>query len=698
MSWDRYELGQKNIFYDESPVVFPAMVLPPHVDRVRRSILDFSCVLRGQHNPFRSSLEGHNVRSLVDKSDPDPTFKAAQKTLFEARYAESVFSLETNAYSIPRETNERWDLFKKNGTTGFGFFESLKSPQPDQAFYLPIYHSAKTIGIPNIVDPEARQWHQAPDPSVVEPFSWSTLKKLHEFGLQPAPSRIFEKPPREANLKCYPWLVVEHKKEMEEARGPERVVCCQAANAAAYAVNIVRQSAQYAVELPGQAQIPPIPVITTIGPCVRVWIMYFAKDFNAPCSQEETHEVTTKRRKEGYIMRTVWNGDMTKLADIVKLQMILENTHTWAMRAFKPLVSSYLEQWIHVHLQQHVGGGDVQSLWNESKSRRQKTIDQRRAVLPMVQSLLEDHDQAIVELDDTAHRKVTPLLLGLLMHQICLSERDFISSEVDRAVTDKVKALGQAQEIGVTHNARTCQTGQTTRVTIGKEHGKATFSFRSSLATQEPVTDNDDPNDSDYRQSQATSNHSQLDDKEAETDADADADDDASEAEGSVALSSDLEFCDHANVIWRAPDEMETPRARLSTSLLPDRPTMYRRDSAPLSGSTVTGSTKTTPRPTAVGARLGSDPAPQSAGSPRRSQYRARVTAGKPAGSPVFAGRSPPGQRGWSPGRQFGLPQPSKSPQPPDAQPTSGEDGKPMPEAGDTHRYIDLTNESQDSC
>jgi hypothetical protein len=173
----------------------------------------------------------------------------------------------------------------------------MKRPKPDHAFFLPIYHSGIKAGIPAISDPQARQWNQVQGPLGKEPFSWSTLKKLNKFGLQPTPCRIFNQQPLEANLKCYPWFIVEHKKENE----PESNVSCQAANAAACAIALVQHSAQYAVKLLDQAHVPPIPAMTTIGSRVTIWLMYYAKDFDAPCSRRSTYEVTTKRRKEGHV-------------------------------------------------------------------------------------------------------------------------------------------------------------------------------------------------------------------------------------------------------------------------------------------------------------------------------------------------------------------------------------------------------------
>lgn len=161
-----------------------------------------------------------------------------------------------------------------------------------------MYHLDAEPIIPRIGDPEARQWNQAPNYSLVEPFSWTALKELHTFGLRSTPFRVFNKPPMEASLNCYPWLIVEHKKE--GVSGAEETVCCQAANAGACAIKLNQISARYAVELPDNAHVPPIPTVTTIGSHVKVWIMYFAKEFQAPC-EERWESLSWKRCKQGYV-------------------------------------------------------------------------------------------------------------------------------------------------------------------------------------------------------------------------------------------------------------------------------------------------------------------------------------------------------------------------------------------------------------
>ena len=47
-------------------------------------------------------------------------------------------------------------------------------------------------------------------------------------------------------------------------------------------------------------------------------------------------------------MISIWKGDVTTLVDIVELESILENLHTWASRTLRPQISHYIDQWRHV--------------------------------------------------------------------------------------------------------------------------------------------------------------------------------------------------------------------------------------------------------------------------------------------------------------------------------------------------------------
>jgi uncharacterized protein YcfL len=233
-----------------------------------------------------------------------------------------------------------------------------------------------------------------------------------------------------------------------------------------------------------------------------------------------------------------------------------------------------------------------------------------------------------MELDNTAHQKVTPLLLGLLMHQICSSEREFLSNEVDRVVREKLVALDLTQELPATRHSQI----KATQASIETELEQ------TSPVTQKPPIDNDDPNDSDYRESLATSSLG-IPDQDATVA-------EASDAEASTAQSSDHEFSEETTTLWRHERFIATPRPRSSRG---GRPSLKSRDSAPLSGSTITASAETTPTPNTSRGRTSTSSPCRSSGSPQRSQDFEKPSNEAPSGSPVFAGKPPLERPVWSP-------------------------------------------------
>lgn len=477
MTWDRWELGENAIFYDENirPSHPPAALYPPQVEALRRSMLDFSCLILNHTVGPRGVRVVHPIggRGLFQKTDPALT--AARKTVHEASrihyggYSEDTWAgffkdsffkpladrlrPEEDSRRVSRcdyyydaftaGANKSWGLFGSSvdDNSDLSSFERSKCPKPDYAFYLPMYHLDATQAIPKVPSPEGRQWNLAQEHSLAGGFSWSNLKELFGFGLRPTPFRVFHKPPQEANLNSYPWLLIEHKKE--GVSGSEEIVNCQAANGAACAVKLNQISARYAMVLPSHAHIPPMPTVTTIGSKVKVWITYYAEDFHAPSrSNRYSSGVTWKKRKQGTVMRAIWEGDVAKLEDIIMFQAILENTHTWAMRVFKPLMSSYIEQWRHVHCQ--VGMFATSS----ALLRQEQTMARCQSIVPIVQDLLDNHSS--VEIDDSKHPKVTPVFLGMLVQQIVTSERQVLADEVDRIIKERLDALTPSWQTTVT--------------------------------------------------------------------------------------------------------------------------------------------------------------------------------------------------------------------------------------------------------
>ncbi|KAH7113168.1 hypothetical protein B0J13DRAFT_590780 [Dactylonectria estremocensis] len=488
MAWSRWQLAEKAFFYDEDirSTAIPAAPYPPHVEALRSSMLDFSCPFPGyqslgdavggfQFDEPKNQWQGRDSGSALtavykiqneamsihqggysekrwESFFHDQFFKPlAESTSVSKAHFRRVSRCNYFYDAFRADGNLLWNLFRaradETDISDLTDFQAEKCPKPDYAFYLPMYHLDAEPRIPKIKDSEALQWNQSPGHTLADPFSWSTLKELVKYGLRPTPFRVFRNPPVEASLNCYPWLIVEHKKE--RVRRSEEVVCCQAANAGACAVKLNQIAARYAVELGDDAQVPPIPTVTTIGSCVKVWIMYFSRDFYVPSKQPYVLRAAWESCKKGYVMRAIWEGDMTKLEDIVKFQLVLENTHTWAMRALKPLLSSYIDQWKFVHCQAGITAANTALL------HRQQIMEQCQMVVPMVQSFL--NNQSAIELDDSKQSRVTPLLMGLLVQQICTLERQTLTVEVDRIITERIKALNLNSERITSETQQTSQ-------------------------------------------------------------------------------------------------------------------------------------------------------------------------------------------------------------------------------------------------
>ncbi|KAF5989367.1 hypothetical protein FBULB1_1009 [Fusarium bulbicola] len=363
-------------------------------------------------------------------------------------------------------------------------------------------------------------------------------------------------------------------------------------------------------------------------------------------------------------MRVIWKGDMTKLADVVMLQMVLDNAHTWATRTFKPLMASYIEQWQYV-FDESITGGTLghSSAFSLSKKRREKTVEQRRAIVPMVQGLLED--QATMELDDMANKRVTPLLLGSMMHQICSLEKELIASEVDRAVSQKLEGLSmRGLAAGMQYSSRGAQSARSrAHSNCYSDHQESIFGSRQT--SQYLSLDNDDPNDSDYRPSQDSSASVQTTSFLA-------LEPSHSNAPDALPSAYEFSFNSSARLISKGPEVLPSGS---NEDRLFDRPDRDGRESPFISGGPVT------PRPslsTLLSRRLSTDPGSKGT---------------TPSGSPAIAGPLSLERRGWSPGPQLGQLKP--------LHPHSSLEGSSnmshFQDAGqDESDYIDLTRDSQE--
>ncbi|KLO95091.1 uncharacterized protein Y057_6682 [Fusarium fujikuroi] len=707
MSWNRYDLGQANIFYDETHPLLSSFMLPPHVEEVKRCLTDFSCLINEKKESF-SKISKDMAEYLEQGPNSDRTCKAAEMIQHEVvskvggGYEENVwrgifekhfFDPLTDSLSTSKEDSRRvsrnnyyydqvirssdqiWTLFEPDKKATTTRLRPVKSPKPDQVFFLPIYHHHNNTGLPKVVDPKARQWNHAGDSRAMEPFTWWTLQRLNKVGLEPSPFRIFDKSPLGANLRCYPWLIVEHKREKDQNEALERVVICQAANAAACAISLVQQTAQYAVRLPRHAHIPPIPAITTIGSSVTVWLMYFAEDFDAPCSRRDTDEVLTRRRNEGYVMRAIWKGDVKNHTDIIAFQMIIDNAHTWATRVFKPTVASYIQQWKHIHSEQKPGTMTDLLQTSESHALRERNIEQRRLVAPLIRDLLDA--PVGMELDDMAHKKVTPLFLGMLMHQICSMERASISSQIEKAVTERLQVIVANGPTLTAKVEAVHRVEATAKLPIRGHHDETAQTASSTQESEMEEVDDDDPHDSDYNPTNSESR------SRSPSDAHLHDGDTRSEVAVSVASTSAFSlrsFSEETTVLWKHPSDPETPKAGTSSKKESERADILDRQSLQLSE----GSDDETPKPSTAGHKLDFR-----FSSPISGSAFERLGGNSLDGSPVFAGRSPPSQTKWPRGRIFDPPKTQRSPMH-----RSGISPSP-PANAKAKECIDLTSDSQ---
>ncbi|KAF5967124.1 hypothetical protein FBULB1_11329 [Fusarium bulbicola] len=508
MTWDRDDLDNKGFFFDDSiRTTIPWAPFPPHVEALRQSMLDFTCQdfdatseedAATQHYAERYSEGGYSESDwehFFRNHFFDPLVKNVSRSLVKADSGlpeDSRRISRCNYYydKVVSDTDALWEAFNgksdevDNSTPHR--FENVKCPKPDYAFYLPMYHLNTNFRIPGITNHKDREWHKTPTPSIMESFSWSNLKRLYKAGLRPTPFRVFHKEPREKDLKCYPWLLVEYKKAKytnHERQQLEETVCCQAANGSASAIKLNQIAARYAIELPDGSHIPPIPVVTTVGSEVKVWITYLAKDCMVLCGGRFSYSSRWEKRSQAYMMNCIWKGDMTIPQDIVKFRLILENTYTWATRVFKPLITTYIDQWRFVHSR---GGLDSTSA-TLALARRQQTMELSGSVLPLIQGVLDR--QSSLELDDSLHHRLTPMLMGVLVQQIFAAERQTLTREMDRIVAEKVKSLSL--------NAGTCSCPCTSNARRAATGGQTQESSQATTVNVE------DPKDDDYVDSQS---------------------------------------------------------------------------------------------------------------------------------------------------------------------------------------------------
>ncbi|CAG1959553.1 unnamed protein product [Fusarium graminearum] len=427
----RSNLSAKGFFYDDD--IF-TKALPDHVKTLRDSMLNFN------DHGFDQKLDDKN-RRIRDRAKDCVTGDVSEqnwKIFFDRsfftplieRTSASHGSRRVTPYNngnnnIVADSEALWVTFDiKGGKLGDSMpddFRNASAPKPDYAFYFPMdqltarvdtsrltpcYVSGVSATLGNMTKGVLEIPEESTSPSV-ESFSFSALKELYQHGLRPSPFNAFKKEVTEKHLRCFPWLVIEMKKK-HTRRGlinkSKEEAYCQAANGSGCAVRLNQIAAKFAVELPGQGQIPPIPAVTTAGPEVKVWITYFAKNFIA-------HRSHTKRGQclepidQGYMMQCIWTGDMTNLEDVKKFRLILGNTYDWATQVFKPMMNTYIRQWKFFYSE------DGRSFATAAMEREQQRKELSRKALRFVLATLGDEKD--LNADDDLRRAAKLRLVDL---------------------------------------------------------------------------------------------------------------------------------------------------------------------------------------------------------------------------------------------------------------------------------------------
>ncbi|KAF5650747.1 hypothetical protein F52700_289 [Fusarium sp. NRRL 52700] len=441
MSWKRSSLAETGFFYDEDLLSEDRKSedkkqFPPHVRRLEQAMLDFTCQeldlptrkdLSIQREAERLANGGFSEDRWVDLFRTYFLNPLLQHASVSGRRSRMSSRCDYYYDSIVFDTDAIWGAFDKNDVKN----ELVKAPKPDIVLSLPMYHLESHI--PTITDHEAHQWHKASTPSLVESFSWSTLKQLHKYGLQITPYNVFSsketQEPWERDLSCFPWLIVECKKAERTPGDLERlqeVVYCQAANASGCAVKLNQNASRYATKLDFNAEIPPVASVTTVGPQVKVWITFFAEDFGAYCYDQKF-----RPQEKGYLMQCIWTGDMTEPQDIVKFRLILENTYTWAKRVFKPLIATYIDQWKFACTE------NITVDKSTGMNRRQERLELSRCALRLTQASI--HAQSDIKSCDYSYLSITNSLVDLCDRFVQDMDR-LIENELNRSKGDKQRA------------------------------------------------------------------------------------------------------------------------------------------------------------------------------------------------------------------------------------------------------------------
>ncbi|KAH7070236.1 hypothetical protein FB567DRAFT_216878 [Paraphoma chrysanthemicola] len=131
----------------------------------------------------------------------------------------------------------------------------------------------------------------------------------------------------DSDRSCFPWAIVEMKRDVSTVDGALAIRCyCQAANAAAAALDLQAQLFDK-LDHDRYSQNPPIVVITTVGPEIRVWLAYWDRD---------SHPLVLGTPKQRMVC--IWSTSALLTWGIASIRAVIMNMQTWATRLLKPKI------------------------------------------------------------------------------------------------------------------------------------------------------------------------------------------------------------------------------------------------------------------------------------------------------------------------------------------------------------------------
>src|SRR5690349_20538779 len=128
------------------------------------------------------------------------------------------------------------------------------------------------------------------------------------------------------------------------------------------------------------------------------------------------------------MMQCIWMGDMTDLHAIQEFRLILENTHTWAVRVFRPLSSTYVEQWRYAHSHDYT---------KEAMTRQEERLQLSTTACRYILGVMGD--QIDLNADDDLCNNATTRLVDLC-HAFVKDADRVIEEEIEAARPKKGKA------------------------------------------------------------------------------------------------------------------------------------------------------------------------------------------------------------------------------------------------------------------